>query len=157
MKAVTHDIFSLGLGLYLACQIGRLPILPSLVLVFWLTVSINKLIDILGHRSKDGYAVRSYWTHSVFTAPIWGISVALGSVYLYDFLVGQQTSLSQAIIAVGLGATLAYSHLLLDALTEGGIFFGRRRIALAHMRYDNPILNGLFVISGLSLVLAALV
>jgi len=46
---------------------------------------------------------------------------------------------------------------LLDVLTEGGVYLGRRRVALAHLRYDNVILNGAFAFIGVLLILAALI
>jgi hypothetical protein len=158
LKGVTHDIFSLGLGLYLVCHVFRLAPFPDLPLVVWLALATNKLIDALGHRiSRDGLPVRSFWTHSIFTAPIWGISAALVSFYLLDMLLGQAMGTPQTLFAAGLGLVLAYSHLLLDALTEGGVFLGRKRIALAHLRYNNPILNGVFAALGLMLIFAAFV
>ncbi len=62
----------------------------------------------------------------------------------------------QTLFVAGLGIVLAYSHLLLDALTEGGVYLWRRRIALAHLRYNNLILNGAFAALGVLLVFAAL-
>jgi Protein of unknown function (DUF1286) len=159
LKGVTHDIFSLGLCLYLAYHVCRLAPFPDLPLVVWLALATNKLIDALGHRtSRDGLPVRSFWTHSIFTAPIWCISAALVSFYLLDvLLLGQAMGAPQTLFAAGLGLVLAYSHLLLDALTEGGVFLGRKRIALAHLRYNNPILNGVFAALGLMLVFAAFI
>jgi len=60
-------------------------------------------------------------------------------------------------LAVGIGAVLSYSHLLLDSFTEGGIYLGRRRLAIAHLRYNNPVANGAFTALGAILILAALV
>ena len=92
---------------------------------------------------------------SVFTAPAWGVAIAIVSVYFLDKIVGLGVPLSQAIFLCGLGVVLAYSHLLLDALTEGGVFLGRRRVALAHFRYNNLILNGAFAALGVVLVFVA--
>jgi hypothetical protein len=102
-------------------------------------------------------SIRSFWTHSIFTAPVWGIALAVASVYFLDAVIGQSMTTSQALFAAGLGAVLAYSHLLLDALTEGGVYFGRRRVALAHLRYNNLILNGAFSTIGILLAFAAFV
>ena len=52
---------------------------------------------------------------------------------------------------------LAYSHLLLDSLTQGEVHLGRRRVALAHLRYDNGVLNGAFAALGLLMVFAAFI
>ena len=102
-------------------------------------------------------SIRSFWTHSIFTAPVWGIALAVASVYLLDVVIGQSMTASQTFFAAGLGTVLAHSHLLLDALTEGGVYLGRRRVALAHLRYNNVILNGAFAFAGLLLILAALI
>ncbi len=55
-----------------------------------------------------------------------------------------------------LGFLSGWSHLLLDSLTEGGVFDldGKRR-ALAHFAYDNPLLNLGFSALGVALVLMA--
>jgi hypothetical protein len=155
LKAITHDLFSVGVGVYFLCRVDGPPSPLYLVLTVWLAFAINEVIDVLGHLTKDGMPVRSFWTHSIFTAPMWGIAVAIASVYFLDRVVGLGMSPSQALFLYGLGAVLAYSHLLLDALTEGGVFLGRRRVALAHMRYNNPILNGAFAAIGVLLVFAA--
>jgi hypothetical protein len=155
LKAVTHDVFSLGIGLYLLSRLQQPSILLYLVLVFWLAFATNELIDVMGHVSKGGRPVRSFWTHSVFTAPAWGISVAVASAYVIDAIAGQALTAPEALLAAGLGVVFACSHLLLDSLTEGGVYLGRRRVALAHFRYDNVILNGAFTGLGVLLVFAA--
>lgn len=81
MKALTHDVFSLGVGSYLVFHLERLPVLPFLLLVVWLAFATNELIDVLGHFARGGIPVRTFWTHSVFTAPIWGIAAAIISTY----------------------------------------------------------------------------
>ena len=152
MKALTHNIFSVGVGLYLLLRLGQQPLL-ELLLVVWLALATNAVIDVLGHRDRGGIPVRSFITHSVFIAPVWGIAVAIPSFYLLDVFAGQRIALSQLSLAVGLGVLLAYSHLFLDALTEGGVFYGRHRMALAHFRNNNEVLNGIF--AGLGAVLIA--
>jgi hypothetical protein len=154
---MTHYAFSLGAGLYLAYHVGRPPTLTSLVLLVWLAFATNELIDVMGHTNRGGRPVRSFWTHSVFTAPVWGIAVALVSAYLLNAAAGQAMTVPQTLFAGGIGIIFACSHLLLDALTEGGVFLGRRRVALAHLRYDNPILNGTFTAVGVLLVFATFV
>ena len=155
MKRLTHDIFSLGVGLYLVLHLERPPSLLHLLLVVWLALAANELIDALGHGARGDVPVRSFWTHSVFTAPAWCVTAAIFSIYVADVITGQALTAYHVLFAAGLGIVLAYSHLFLDALTEGGVYLGRRRVALAHLRYDNPILNGAFVALGLLLVFAA--
>jgi len=156
LKAITHDVFSLGIGLYFAYHVDQPPTLSLLVLVVWLAIVTNELIDVLGHVTRGGRSVRWFWTHSIFTAPVWGIAATLVSAYLLDIVVGQAMTTTQALLLAGLGIVLAYSHLLLDALTESGVYLGRQRVALAHLRYDNLILNGVFTGLGVLLVFAAL-
>jgi hypothetical protein len=154
---MTHYAFSLGAGLYLAYHVGQPPTLTSLVLLVWLAFATNELIDVMGHRTQDGRPVRSFWTHSVFSAPAWGLAAALASAYLLDGILGEAMTVPQALFAGGIGIVFACSHLLLDALTEGGVFLGRHRVALAHLRYDNPVLNGTFTAVGVLLVFATFV
>jgi len=157
LKAITHDVFSLGVGLYLLSYVDRPPTLSLLVLVVWLSFATNELIDALGHATRGGRPVRSFWTHSVFSAPVLGIVGALVSARLLDTVLGRAMTTPQALFVAWLGAVLAYSHILLDAFTEGGVYIGRRRVALAHLRYDNMILNGAFTGLGVLLVLASFV
>jgi hypothetical protein len=157
LKAITHDLFSLGVGLFLVFRLGGRPDYLYLFLTLWLALTINEIIDVLGHFNRGGIPVRSLWTHSVFTAPIWGVVVAVASIYLVDIVTSQTITTSQTLFVAVLGATLAYSHLLLDALTEGGVYLGRRRIALAHLRYNNLALNSAFGAIGVLLALAAFV
>jgi hypothetical protein len=157
LKALTHDFFSVGVGFYLLVRIGGQSSPLYLLLVVWLAFATNEVIDGLGHSARGGMSIRSFWTHSIFTAPVWGIALAVASVYFLDAVIGQSMTTSQALFAAGLGAVLAYSHLLLDALTEGGVYFGRRRVALAHLRYNNLILNGAFSTIGILLAFAAFV
>jgi Protein of unknown function (DUF1286) len=156
LKAITHLLFSVGLGLSLLYRVeGPTPL--YLALTVWLAFATNQVIDVLGHFNKGGMPARSFWTHSVFTAPLWGIAVALVTVYFLDRIVGLGMPASQAVLLYALGVVIAYSHLLLDALTEGGVFLGRRRVALAHFRYNNPVLNAAFAALGVLLVFAVLI
>jgi hypothetical protein len=155
LKAITHDLFSVGVGVFLVCRIDGPPSALYLILALWLAFATNEVIDVLGHLARGGIPVRSFWTHSIFTAPIWGIAIAISSVYFLDRVVGLGITSSQALFVYGLGAVMAYSHLLLDALTEGGVYLGRRRVAFAHLRYNNPIINGAFAILGVLLVFTA--
>ena len=157
MKAITHDFFSVGVGFYLVVRIGGESGPIYLLLVVWLAFATNEVIDRLGHSARGGMSSRSFWTHSIFTAPVWGIALAVASIYLLDMVISQSMTASQTLFAAMLGAVLAYSHLLLDALTEGGVYLGMRRVALAHMRYNNVILNGAFEVIGVLLIFGALV
>nr|WP_255430345.1 hypothetical protein [Sulfolobus sp. NOB8H2] len=58
------------------------------------------------------------------------------------------------------GLIVGPSHILLDVFTERGIYIKRngkwRRFALAHFSYDNPAINGLVIIAGVIMLLAAI-
>ena len=58
-----------------------------------------------------------------------------------------------AFVLALIGVVVAYTHLFLDAFTEGGIYVVRRH-ALAHYAYNNVIVNGLAIVAGLGLVVA---
>ena len=154
MKALTHYIFSIGIGVLLCERLGHFSFI-DVVLVVWLGLAVNAVIDVFGHGIRGGVGNRSFLTHSVFTAPLWGGAVAVLSVYVPVKFQIFPISLWEAAFVVGMGVVVAYSHLFLDALTEGGVFWGKRRIALAHMRYNNRILNGAFLVIGAFFTLAA--
>jgi len=175
MKEVTHYIFSLGTGLYLLHL--ALPYLPFAsqesiltILTIWLAFSVNRIIDSVGHTFRNTQygelPVRSWSTHSVFTAPLWGAAVGFASIIIprliiellnFNFPLGPITSgYSLPAWAAVLGAAIAYSHLFPDSLTQAGVFYGRHRIALAHWRYDNVFANTLFVLLGIGLLALAL-
>ncbi len=155
MKALTHYIFSLGVGCYLVYRFQRRPEALTLVMVVLLAFAANEVIDVFGHVARNGRPARSPWTHSIFTAPAWGAGAALASEYLLGQVLGLTLTAPDILLVAGLGVVVAYTHLLLDALTEGGVFFWRRRIALAHLRYDNLILNWTFSALGLLLLFAS--
>jgi len=128
----------------------------SLLLAVWLAVSVNFAIDALGHSRRARGAVRSWITHSIFTGPLWGVSLGL----LTMVLVGSALRLTPGddILELSgvLGALAGLSHLFLDSLTEGGVFLWRRkRIALAHIGNGNILLNSVFSFLGILLVVAA--
>jgi hypothetical protein len=60
-----------------------------------------------------------------------------------------------ALRMAALGALAGLSHLLLDALTAGGIYYHGRRWAIAHWRYNNVGANALFALIGLLMLGAA--
>jgi hypothetical protein len=103
LKAITHDLFSVGVGLYLVFRIDGPSSPLYLLLTIWLAFATNEVIDALGHFTRGGIPVRSFWTHSVFTAPIWGIAAAVVSVYLLDIITGQEMTTSQTFFVAGLG------------------------------------------------------
>jgi Protein of unknown function (DUF1286) len=148
MRIATHDIFSAGL-LYAFLSPPNFfgPRLLAFLVGVVLSFSVNHLIDGLGHRRRDGRPVRTPLTHSVLTAPLWGA----GAGYAV-YIAVEQAGLGGRLGLVGLvvaGVLAAYSHLLLDSVTEGGVFVLTKRVAIAHFRSRNRVLNGAFVLLGL--------
>jgi len=109
-------------------------------------------MDHLGHERK-GFGIRRTWvTHSVFTGSALG--VFLGVLLAFGF---RYANLPFSFIAFALeGFVSALSHLLLDSITEGGIFIFKKRIALAHFRYNNLFLNTGFSLLGMLLLVLTL-
>jgi hypothetical protein len=151
LKAVTHNTFSFGLGVFLLSRTGHLSVLSFLV-ALWLTFAVNTLVDVFGHTRKNDIPTRSFITHSVFTAPIWGAALGIATIIVPYSVFNLSADSAFELLGVALGVTVAYTHLLLDAFTQAGIYLGRRRIAIAHMSYDNPGLNLAFIVLGLLLL-----
>lgn len=154
-KSVTHNVFSAGLCIFAVVFFGAfLPV--SLLLAVWLSFSVNFVIDVLGHSKRARGPVRSWTTHSVFTAPLWGASPG---VLTAAFVAGTlQLAPADDLLELSavLGALAGLSHLFLDSLTEGGVFlWRRRRIALAHLGNGGVLLNATFSFLGILLVVAA--
>ena len=109
-------------------------------------------MDRAGHERK-GLTIRRTWvTHSIFTASALGIF--LGILVAFGF---QYANLPFSFVAFVLeGFVSALLHLFLDSITEGGIFVLTKRFALAHFRYDNPLLNTGFALLGIFLLILSL-
>jgi hypothetical protein len=136
-------------------------VVAMLLALSWL---VNHVVDGLGHSMKNGIPVRRPRTHSIFTAPLWGGLCAAPFYFLttqFPLLPATtvgfgQLQVSSAVWLFAAGVYVAYNHLFLDSLTEAGIFYTTHRIALAHIRYNNSIVNTLFVVLGLLLLYVAL-
>jgi hypothetical protein len=157
MKSATHNLFSFGLILYVASLFGY-PLLLTVVLAAAATFFTNALIDAVGHTSVGGIPTRTWVGHSIVTAPLWGaLAWAFVLIVPAAFLGVFPPHLVLLGFFTSLGALSGWSHLLVDSLTEGGVFDldGRRR-ALAHFDYDNWPLNLGFSLLGVLLLFAAL-
>jgi hypothetical protein len=156
MKSLTHNVFSIGLVVFVDSLIES-PFVVTVALAVFATFLTNVLIDRLGHDRRGGVPRRKWLTHSVVTAPIWGgvawaltLTVPLAVVDVLPHLIF-------LVFFVALGALAGWSHLLLDAVTEGGVFGLRgKRLAMAHFSYDNPGLNMWFCALGLTLLFVGL-
>ncbi len=157
MKLITHYIFSIGLVAFVVARFLPSPIGLSIATLIGLGLAIivNFVIDVLGHRRKvvdtpQGYRnvpARTRLTHSIFTAPIWGAVMGWG--LLGVLLNGSQPAI---IWAVELGVIIAAGHLLLDSFTMAGVYSFRKRIAIAHWKYNSFLGNGLFIMIGVVLI-----
>lgn len=152
MKSLTHNLFSIGLCFYSLSHSG-VPLPQGFLLAVWLSFAINSVIDILGHTGRGSHPVRSLLTHSVFTAPLWGGFVAVASIVIPFSILKIGIGPSWTLLALGAGLLVSYAHLFLDALTEGGVFLGRGRIAIAHFSYNSPLLNVAFSMIGLVIII----
>ena len=146
---VTHLVFGIGTAVALGTA---LPADVRLALAVVLSLAVNMAMDELGHVNRRGLSHRSALTHSVMTGPIWGGAIGY-LAWLGWYQLGSGAGAFEWWFVI-LGAAVAGSHLLLDSMTEGGVFLLRHRVALAHFRSRNSALNGAFVILGVALVLA---
>jgi hypothetical protein len=155
VKQLTHYVFSAGACIYALSLLGLLSLSSALVSV-WLSLSINYVIDVLGHTFR-GTPSRTRLTHSIFTAPLWGGSVALTSIEVLSRVTSPSLLPSASLFWAGAGILIAMGHLFLDSMTQAGIYFWKERIALAHFRYNNIALNAGFIALGLLFLLLAVV
>lgn len=149
MKLRTHIVFSFVVLYELLRLLGVLRYV--VVVSAALSVVVNLIVD-AGHDVRGRLRVRSYLTHS----PV-GVWVPL-LVSLLPYVLARCTGLTVPVgpiplLAAGL-ASFA-SHMLLDMLTESGIYLTpRKRIALAHLRYDGLADTVFFTVS---VILATLI
>jgi hypothetical protein len=153
MKELTHFTFSAGACVYLLSLLDKLT-WSSAAIVLWLSLAINYIIDALGH-SRGAAPSRTRITHSVFTAPLWGALVSFISIGVTSHAVPSHLQFPPSLLWIAAGISIAMMHLLLDSLTQAGVFYWKSRIALAHFRYDNLALNAGFAASGFFLIVLA--
>lgn len=154
MKELTHCIFSAGACIYVLSLLDRLA-WPSVIVVLWLSTSVNYVIDVLGHSLGGSIPSRTRLTHSVFTAPLWGALVSATSLQVLTRVVPSLISPSESLLWITMGASIAIGHLLLDSLTQAGVYLWKDRIAIAHFRYNNLVLNAGFIATGLLFIVMA--
>ncbi len=155
MKQITHYLFSVGLS-FCVLSLFRSLNADSLLMVVWLSVSVNFIIDMLGHVSRNGTPSRSWVTHSVFTAPACGGLVGGFTLAAISTLLAFRLLWTSIAFWTTVGAIIAVSHLLLDSLTESGVFLTRKRMAFAHFSYNNQLLNLGFILAGICLAIVSL-
>ncbi len=157
MKLFTHNLFSFGLVLYVASLVVYLQFL-TVVFALAATILTNVLIDKVGHVEANGGSRRAWVTHSIVTAPLWGAAAWGLTLIVPAALLGVfPPNMSRLGFFVFLGVVSGWSHLVLDSITEGGVFGldGRRR-AMGHFSYDNAGVNFGCSALGLALLIVAL-
>lgn len=152
MKQLTHYVFSAGVCFYALSALGLLSF-SSILVSLWLSLSVNYIIDVLGHTFR-GAPSRTRLTHSVFTAPLWGGLVSMASIEVLSRTT-PSFLLPSSFLWVGTGILIATGHLFLDSMTQAGVYLWKERIAIAHFRYNNIALNAGFIAAGSLLVLLA--
>lgn len=150
MKIKTHNIFNIGVLTY----IGAFFTVPlySLISAVLISFPANTIIDKYGHEKNGlGIPVRTYRTHSPIRALFWGMMPAI-ILFIAVYYLKNRFSLPAPYFILIQGLFSGELHLLLDLPTEGGIFINKKRFALGHFAYNNPLLNFLGIIIGLFLI-----
>ncbi len=147
MKLSTHvavgGSLSAAAALLLGCS------LPCAWYAAFSSMLVNIGMDVLGHESRP-VPRRTRLSHSPVGPLLFAIPLLL------PLLEAPVREALAAAVALLLGA---YSHLVLDAVTEGGVYrspFSPRRVRIASYPYNHPLLNNLAVALSALLLAAAL-
>ena len=148
MKLATH----IAVGFSLAAAVSL--ILGCSAACSWYTgfsaAVVNIAIDMLGHEVRGGWPRRTAFSHSLFGPLVYS------TAFILPVLLAPPREAAAAATSILVGS---YSHLLLDAVTEGGIYLywplSRKRWRIAGYRYNHPLLNSLAAVASAALLLAA--
>ena len=168
----THHAVNIGLTAILVGAIMNHPLL-SVTIAQAATIFADRIIDLVGHspsRVHPGIMKRTPLTHSIITAPAWAIAIGVAVTYATNLLFQPATTfyhirlitlppdMATPIMVSCLLA--AFVHLLLDSLTEAGIYVPHlpcredtqifKRWKLAGFQYDNLPLNVSLTLLGLA-------
>lgn len=154
MRRVTHVVFSTGLVAFLAVRVLGLTGWDVLLPVLLASI-MQYVIDAVSHEEVyvGGRVVsrRTPLLHSPSGVLLVSLAFTGLALAITGFSVWRATSY------LALMASAASSHLLLDSLTERGVYVRGRRVYRRRMfRTDNPILNTVFTLAGLTLLYTAL-
>lgn len=152
MKLYTHLVTGFCVAFSTALYLGL--DLKSSILVATASLFLNYLIDAIGHR---GYR-RSPFMHSFV-----GVTLSTTALFLALSVLELYVP-TMKYIGIELGPRTflacyagALTHLLLDAFTGSGIYlaypFTRKRFAIAHLSYDNPVANTIATAFAIALLL----
>lgn len=172
MKLNTHYVFSAGLiSLVLTLFFGKIPFFDILIMSFFISFIGNNLIDRIGHEwvmTKYGeIPKRTPLTHTIPRSIIWGLLTVMPFIVLillfhYDYIkIPMQFNYMQFLLPLIIsGIIVGPSHMLLDIFTEAGIYVKKNgkweRVALAHLRFNDPLGNGFAMAIGLLMLFIAL-
>ncbi len=128
MKLFAHYMFSWMLAVIWVHVILGYPGYEMVGAAFLISLIVNVTIDAFGHEHSFGNVSRNPITHSVFTAPLWGLAVGLAFWYFFGM---------PLLAFAGMGIICAVGHLMLDFVTMRGIFITPGwRVGVLHLRYD---------------------
>jgi len=146
MRLITHVVFNAGfLALPATLLVHSNDALTSALLV---SVLSNSIIDAVGHEYRHGFIRRTPVSHTVPRSILWSLVPAVPMASYWSL---SKPLLSLVVILQGLLS--GPLHMLLDSLTERGIYVRRGdrwvRFAIAHFHYNNPAINLLFTLLGI--------
>jgi len=171
MRLNTHYIFSAGLISLILTLLDKITFFDILVISFFVSFVGNNLIDRIGHEwvmSKYGdIPRRTPLTHTIPRSIIWGLLTVMPFILLiflfhYGYLkIPFQYNFMKFVLPLILaGIIVGPSHMFLDIFTEAGIYIKKngkwQRVAFAHLRFNDPLGNGLAMIVGLLMLFLAL-
>ena len=171
MKLNTHYIFSAGLISLILTLVGKISFSDILLISLFVSFLGNTLIDRVGHEwvmTKYGEIPRrTPLTHTVPRSIAWGFVTVLPFIILifllhYNYIrISVDFNYTKYVFPLIIsGIIVGPSHMFLDVFTENGIYVKKdgkwKRFALAHFRYDDPLVNGSAVVVGLLMLFLAL-
>lgn len=146
MKLRTHVLFSFSFVLLLYAYLMSRGLIPRDVFLLSLapfTAALIQYVIDAGHTRRvyrgRVYYARSPVTHGIVSSALVGILVAaiVYTMYFSATGTGPGPVLENSVVT---GVAAAWTHLLLDAVTEGGVFcMGRRLRPPFRIRYDSPL------------------
>ncbi|MCE4599316.1 MAG: metal-dependent hydrolase [Desulfurococcales archaeon] len=147
MKLETHIVFGVGVSsiVFTLSSCRGLCLLGGLGLV----VLEQYLIDLLSHERRGGHVRRTKLFHSL--SGVLFLSIVLSLIYSILII---NSNVLDSILIVFPGVFIGgLSHLFLDALNPGGVYFRGRRVRLLSVEYDDFAWNILFQFLGLLSIL----
>ncbi|MEM4592756.1 MAG: DUF1286 domain-containing protein [Sulfolobales archaeon] len=142
MKLLTHAVFSSGLVFVVTKNLLSVET-PLAILISAISIVMQYTIDALSHEQVGNIIRRTSLFHSLSGA------TALAIVFtLFIYVVVRNL---QLLLPCAIGCLVSsYSHLLLDSITEKGIYVkGRRYVRKRMISSNNALLNTIFTLIGI--------